>query len=122
MNWKAILGAFVTMCVVTLVGVLFWFKPIEETDEAGRVLLSPAPNLLVYALLSVLLFDWLARRTKSAYAAAFAIGTAQYILVIDLTLRGDRGIATAGASAVLIAATWFAVAFVHSHLSRNKAG
>ena len=121
MNWKATLGAFVTMCIVTLVGVLFWFRPIEEADEVGIVLLPPALNLLVYALLSVLLFDWVARRMKSAYAAALAIGAAKYILVIDLTLRGERGIATAGASAVLITVTWVAVACVYTLFSRNKA-
>lgn len=121
MNWKAILGAFVTMCIVTLVGVLFWFRPIEEADEVGIVLLPPALNLLVYALLSVLLFDWVARRMKGAYAAALAIGAAKYILVIDLTLRGERGIATAGASAVLITVTWVAVAYVYTLFSRDKA-
>ena len=119
-NWKATLGALVTMCVVTLIGVLFWFRPIEEADEAAAVLVPPALNLLIYALLSVLLFDWAARRMKSPYAAAFLIGAAQYILVIDLTLRGARGIATAGASAVLITVTWVSVAFIYSLLSSNK--
>jgi hypothetical protein len=33
MNWKATLGAFVTMCIVTLIGVLSWFRLIEEADE-----------------------------------------------------------------------------------------
>ena len=119
-NWKATLGAFLTMCAVTLAGVVFWFRPIEEADGSGAVLLSPALNLLVYALLSVLLFDWAARRMKGPYAAAFVIGAAKYTLVIDLTLRGKRGIATAGASAVLVAATWLSVAVVYSLLSRNK--
>lgn len=118
-NWKATTGAFVTMCAVTLVGVVFWFRPIEEADESGAVLLSPALNLLVYALLAVLLFDWAARRMKGPYPAAFVVGAAQYILVIDLTLRGERGIATAGASAVLVTATWVSVAVVYSLLSRN---
>lgn len=120
MNWKATLGAFATMCIVTLIGVLFWFRPIEQADEAAAVLVPPALNLLIYALLSVLLFDWAVRRIKGPNAAAFVIGAAQYILVIDLTLRGARGIATAGASAVLITGTWVSVAFVYSFLSRSK--
>jgi hypothetical protein len=119
MNWKASLGAFVTMCIVTLIGVFFWFRPIEEADEAAAVLVPPALNLLIYALLSVLLFDWAVRQMKSPYAAAFLLGAAQYIFVIDLTLRGARGIATAGASAVLIIATWLCVAFIYSLLSSN---
>lgn len=117
MNWKAVTAAFVAMCVVTLIGVLFWFQPIQQADAGAAVLVSPALNLAIYALLSVLLFDWAARRMKSAYAAAFLIGAAQYILVIDLTLRGARGVATAGASAVLIIATWLSVAYVYSQLS-----
>lgn len=120
MNWKATLGAFVTMCIVTLVGVLFWFRPIEEADETAAVLVPPTLNLLIYALLSVLLFDWAARQMKSPYAAAFLIGAAQYVLVIDLTLRGARGIATAGASAVFIIVTWISVAFIYSLLLRNR--
>jgi len=121
-DWKATFGAFVTMCIVTLIGVLFWFRPIEEADEAAAVLVPPALNLLIYALLSVLLFDWAVRRMKGPCAAAFLIGAAQYILVIDLTLRGARGIATAGASAVLIIVTWICVAFIYSLLSSNKQG
>ena len=120
MNSKATLGAFVTMCIVTLVGVLSWFRPIEEADEVSIVLLPSALNLLVYALLSVLLFDWVARRMESAYAAALAIGAAKYILVIDLTLRGERGIATAGASAVLLTVTWVGVAYVYTLFSAIK--
>lgn len=120
MNWKATLGAFVTMCIVTLVGVLFWFRPIEEADETAAVLVPPTLNLLIYALLSVLLFDWAARQMKSPYAAAFVIGAAQYVLVIDLTLRGARGIATAGASAIFIIVTWICVALIYSLLSENK--
>lgn len=120
MNWKATLGALVVMCIVTLIGVLLWFRPIEQADDAAVVLVPPALNLLIYALLSVLLFDWAVRRMKGPYAAAFLIGAAQYILVIDLTLRGARGIATAGASAVLITVTWVSVAFVYSLLSSSN--
>lgn len=120
MNWKATLGAFVTMCIVTLVGVLFWFRPIEEADQSAAVLVPPTLNLLIYALLSVLLFDWAARQRKSPYSSALLIGAAQYILVIDLTLRGERGIATAGASAVFIFVTWICVALTYSLLSKDK--
>lgn len=109
-----------TMCIATLAGVVFWFRPVEEADKGAAVLVPPALNLLIFALLSVLLFDWAVRRMKGPYAAAFLIGAAQYILVIDLTLRGARGLATAGASAVLIIVTWICVAFVYSLLSSDK--
>jgi hypothetical protein len=119
-QWVAVLATFVTMCVVTLFGVLLWFQPIAQSAKPpGVPLLSPALNLPVYALLSVLLFDWTARRTGSPWAAAFVLGASQYILVIDLTLRGERAIATAGASAVLLVVTWASVAFVHSVVARR---
>lgn len=118
-NWIALLAASVTMCVVTLVGVVFWFRPIADADAAIRPLVSPALNLLIYSALSVILFDWVVRRIDSHYAAAFVMGASQYILVLDLALRGERGIATAGASAVLIIATWASVAFVHSLVTRG---
>jgi hypothetical protein len=107
------------MCIVTLIGV-FWFRPIEEADEAAAVLVPPALNLLIYALLSVLLFDWAVRQMKSPYAAACLLGAAQYILVIDLTLRGARGITTAGASAVLIIVTWLCVAFTFTAFENKQ--
>jgi hypothetical protein len=52
MNWTATLGALVTMCIVTLIGVLFWFRPIEEADQSAAMLVPPTLNLLIYALLS----------------------------------------------------------------------
>lgn len=118
-SWLAVVAGFLAMGVVTLVGVIFFFRPIEEADHSRAVLLPPALNLLVYALLSVLLFSWAASRMKNPYAAAFAIGAAQYILVLDLTFRGARGLATAGASAVLIVASWASVAFVYTLFSRK---
>lgn len=60
---------------------------IAEAGNPGAVLLSPPLNLHVYALLSILLFDWAARRMKGPYPTAFVIGAAQHILVMDLTLR-----------------------------------
>ena len=119
-SWMAVTAAFATMSVVTLVGVIFWFRPIAEADRAGGPLLSPGLNLAAYALASILLFDWAARRMSSSYAAAFVIAAAQYILVLDITLRGDRGVATAAASGVLILASWASVAFVYSLVSRRK--
>jgi hypothetical protein len=102
------------MCVVTTGGVVFWFRPIAEADVGGRPAVPPAVGLLIYSALSVMLFVWIVRRLGRPFAAAFAIGAAQYILVLDLSLRGERGLATAAASAVLIGASWASVALVYS--------
>lgn len=112
-RWLMVASAFLILCVVTLVGVIFWFRPIAEADPHGSPLLSAPLNLAVYGALSVLLYDWTVRRTRGFFVTAFVIGASQYILVIDLTLRGERGLATAGASAVLILASWVSVALVY---------
>ncbi len=119
-RWLPVAVAFVTVGVVTLFGVVFFFRPIEEADRAAFPLVSAPLNLAVYTALSVLIYDWAARRTQGFFATAFIIGASQYILVIDLTLRGARGLATAGASAVLIFLTWASVAFVYRLFSRHR--
>jgi len=118
-SWVSVAAAFATMFVVTLIGVVLWFRPIAEQDEPGAPLLSPALSLTAYSLVSVVLFSWAARRMSSSSAAAFVIASAQIVLVIDLSMRGDRGWSTAGAGAVLIAATWAAVAAVHAFVARR---
>jgi hypothetical protein len=99
---------------------MFLFRPIEEADQARSALISAPRNLAAYTALSVFLYDWAVRRTRGFFATAFVIGAAQYILVIDLTLRGERGLATAGASAVLIFATWVSVAYVYRLFARDR--
>ena len=118
-RWLLVAVAFVTLSVVTLLGVVFFFRPIEQADQAGSALISAPLNLVAYTALSVLLYDWAVRRTQGFFAAAFVIGASQYILVLDLTLRGARGLATAGASAVLIFLSWASVAFVYRLFSRD---
>jgi hypothetical protein len=112
-RWLVPAIAFIAYSAVMIVGVVFWFRPIAESDQASGPLVSAPLNLTIYAALSILLYDWAAQRLGGFFTTAFVLGAAQYILVIDLTLRGDRGVATAGASAVLIAVTWSAVALVY---------
>ncbi|MCU0454632.1 MAG: hypothetical protein MUE68_13340 [Bacteroidetes bacterium] len=119
-RWLVLAIAFVTYGVSTLLGVLFWFKPIADGDHASGPLLSAPLGLAIYAALSVVLYDWAVRRTREYFAVAFVIGAAQYILVVDLTLRGERGLATAGASAGLILLTWASVALVYRLLAARR--
>lgn len=119
-RWVVVAVSFVMVGVVTLLGVVLFFRPIAEADPPGSALVSAPLGLMAYAALSVLLYDWAVRRTRGYFATAFIIGASQYILVIDLTLRGERGLATAGASAVLIFLTWVSVAFVYRWLLRDR--
>lgn len=113
-----LLASFLSLVVITIVGVLFFFRPIAESD-AG-VAPWPAPvALAVYAGLSILVLDWGARRTGSSYSAAFIVAASQAIFIIDLLSRGERGLLTAAAGLILVALTWTAVAFVHSRLSER---
>ena len=114
-NWKSILAAFVASCVVTLVGVKFYFGPIAEFDVPSGPLLAPAAGFFIYVSISIVLFDWVARQLQNAYKAAFIVGASQFILVnVDFVLRGERGLATAVASTVLLVATWVSVAVAYS--------
>ena len=120
-NWKSILAAFVALCVVTLFGVTFYFGPIAEADVPSGPLLVPAAGFLIYVSISIVLFDWVARQLQDAYKAAFVVGASQFILVnVDFVLRGERGLATAVASTVLLVATWISVAAAYSVFTDKK--
>ncbi len=118
-RWKAILASIVTMGLVTVAGVIFFFRPIAQGDTVSAA--WPAPvAITVYLVLSVLLLDWTAQRTRNSFSAAFVIAAAQFIFVVDLLARGERGLLTAVAGTGLIAATWLAVALVYSRLTSTK--
>ncbi len=119
--WTAFVASFLTMAFVTVGGVFLFFRPIAEAEDAATEW-HPLIAILVYLTLSVFLFDWTTRRVGSAYTAAFVIAAAQLIFIVDLFARGERGILTAIAGAALVAATWFAVAFVHSWMTGQGNG
>lgn len=118
-NWKAILASIVTMGLVTIMGVVFIFRPIAQGDAVSAAW-PPTIAILVYLVLSILLFDWAARRMRNSFSAAFVIAAAQFILIVDLLARGERGVLTAIAGTALVAVTWFSVALVHSRLTNAK--
>jgi len=114
-----LLASFFTMAIVTIVGVILFFRPVAEADVAGMAWSAPVA-LAVYAGLSVLLMDWTAKRIGSSYAAAFVVAASQAIFIVDLLARGERGYKTALAGVALVAVTWTGLGFVHSKLSRQQ--
>ena len=112
-----VVAAFAALLVVTLAGVLFFFDPLTAGDTSF-VAVHPAVGLLVYAGLSIALFVWSTNQTNSAYKGAFLLAAPQIILVIDLTLRGSRGVTTALAGTTRLAFTWLVVAYTYSRLTR----
>ena len=121
LRWKALVASIVTYGLVTVIGVLFLFQPITAGDTVGEPW-PPAIAIATYLVLSVLLLDWAACRTGSSWAAAIVIGSAQLIFIVDLLARGERGLKTAIAGALLVALSWAAVAFVHDRLTRKDGG
>lgn len=114
-TWIPIIGIVITSVVINLIGVLFFFQPIAEVDQ-DIISLHPAVGLIVYVILGVWLFVWTSKHMKSAYKAAAVIALSQFILVIDLMMRGERGPLTALAGGILLAVTWASIALVYRKL------
>ncbi len=109
----AMVASAVASAVVNLVGVVFFFRPIAEADSSAGALLPPALGFLAYVVLSVAVLDWASRQFGQPVKAALVIAAAQITLIFDLTLRGERGLATGAAGAVLVVLTWVAMGFVY---------
>jgi hypothetical protein len=93
--------------IVTFAGVVYFFEPIAAADPAAAPPVPAAVGFLVYIGLSVLLLDWVSGQVGRPVRAALIIAASQIILVsVDFVLRGERGLATGVASAVLILVTW----------------
>jgi hypothetical protein len=113
---NAVLASIITMTLVTVLGVLFFFLPISSGDPVAAEW-PPLIAVSVYVLLSIALFDWAAIRLRNSFSAAIVIAGAQFIFIVDLLARGERGVMTAVAGTGLLAITWVCVAFVHSRLN-----
>ena len=64
-------------------------------------------------LLSVAVLDWGVQRFGQPLKVGLVIALSQITLVVDLVLRGERGVATGAAGAVLILVTWTAMGFAY---------
>lgn len=109
----ALVAAALVAVAVNFFGVVFFFRPIAEADSVGGWLPPPAIGFLVYVLLSVLVLDWAIRRFGEPIKVGLVIALAQIILIIDLVLRGERGVATGAAGALLVLVTWTAMGFAY---------
>jgi predicted Kef-type K+ transport protein len=120
----ALVATALVGAIVTFVGVVLFFEPIASADPPSAPPLPAALGFLVYIILSVLLLDWVSREIGRPVKAALIISASQIILVsVDFVLRGERGIATGAASAVLILVTWTTMGSVYrAVLSDTKSG
>jgi biotin transporter BioY len=115
---KPILGSYLTLALIYLVGVIFFFQPIAEGDSARGPLVPPLIGFLVSTVLYIALFAWIAREMRSGLRAALAVALSQLLLVdVDYVLTGDRGVATAAASSVLLLVAWSMTGWVYDRMS-----
>lgn len=109
----AVVLATLAALAANFFGVVFFFRPIAASDTPSGELLPPVLGLLSYVLLSVAVLDWACRRFGHPIRIALVIAASQIILVVDLVLRGERGVATGAAGSALILCTWLAMGFVY---------
>ena len=106
--------------MLMLVLVLAVFRPAAEVMPPSEPPVTPIVAFAIYVVLAVLLFEWTARRMRNPWAAAFALGAGQFILVnVDMVLRGDRAFITAAASSLVLAVTWASLAVVYTAVDRR---
>ena len=120
---KVIPVALVTLSslVITLLGVIFFFKPVEASDTS--ILSLPPYFGLAYIFLCVAIYLWAHKQLGNCYKAALVVTLPQVALIIDLMIRGDRGMTTTVAGSLLLFVTWFVTAFAHnSYLNAAASG
>ena len=111
-------ATFLAVLTTTMAAVLLFFQPITRGDTS-IVDVHPVIGVLAYVGLCTWIFLWAARATNSSYKAAFVLIATQAALIIDLTVRGERGIVTGLAGIAMLVGTWTAVAFVHQFLCQR---
>ena len=108
--------------MVNFFGVVLFFRPIAEADSIGATLPPPAVGFLVYVLLSVFVLDWAVQRFGQPVRVGLLIALSQIILIVDLVLRGERGLATGAAGSVLTLVTWTAMGFAYGKIFPHRSG
>ena len=119
---KRIGAAALAALAANFFGVVFFFRPIAEADTGGGPVPPPVVSLLIYVLLSALVLDQAVRRFGEPLKVGLVIAAAQIILVVDLVLRGERGLATGAAGATLILVTWTAMGLAYGAVPLARPG
>ncbi len=114
---KPILGALVTSIVIAYVGVTYLFAPIMANDAPAGAMMPAWASLLVYNVIGIIFYDWVNQQVNAPVKSGVILAVSQILLVdVYYVLNGGRGIAAAGASAVVLLVAWIAVGFVYGKL------
>ena len=116
---------FTTLAVfgVTYLGVRFVFAPQMGADYASNAPFSPEITSLLGSIVFVLFFDYAIGMVGDVMKTAMVIALSQ-IMIVDVyyVINGERGIAAAAVSAVILLLSWFVAAKVYSHFSEGESG
>lgn len=78
---RPVLGAYLTLSGLYLVGVIFFYGPIAAEDVPGAPLLPRLLGFLISTVLYVALFVWARREMGNPLKAALAVALSQLLLV-----------------------------------------
>ena len=116
-----LVAGFAAFGIANLVLVMTLYRPVSQLEGSGEAFLHPVFGFAVYIGLMVWLYDWTARKIGNSWHAAAALGGAQFLLVnVDMTMRGDRALATAAMSTVVLIVSWVLLAFVWDWVQRRE--
>ena len=119
---KPLLGALVTAYVIFLVGSTYFFGPINANDAPAGAMMPAWASLAVVTVLLVIFFDWVNVSVQNPVRSGLIVSLSQILLVdVFYVMNGTRGIAAAGASAVLLLVGWVAVGMVYGMMSGGSA-
>ena len=110
-----LIAVFTIASAVMLCGVMVFFKPISEINSTIFAVAHPI-GLVIYMGLSSAIFQWAFVELRSSAKAAIVVVAPQIVLIIDLSVRGERSWLTTLAGAVLLCVTWGVASFVHKKL------
>ncbi len=120
-RWKPILGAIVAAYIINFAGVTYFFGPIAANDTSAGAMVPGWLSLAIVSVLLVLFYDWVNQAVGSPVQSAMIVAISQVLLVdVYYVLNGTRGLATAGASAVLLLVSWGVIGMVYGKLSDGQ--
>ncbi len=119
---KPILGALVTAYVIFFLGLTYFFGPISANDMPGDAMMPAWASLAVLSVVLVLFYDWVNVSVQNPVKSGLIVALSQILLVdVFYVMNGARGIAAAGASAVLLLVGWVVVGVVYGKMSGGAA-
>ena len=118
---KPIVGALAAAYIINFAGVTYFFGPIAANDTSAGAMVPTWLSLAIVSVLLILFYDRVNQAVGNPVQSAMIVAISQILLVdVYYVLNGTRGIATAGASAVLLLVGWGVIGMVYGKLSDGQ--